>query len=121
MLSRRAWLVAGWTQTLALVVLCLLPLERMPGPDLPWTDKLYHAASFTWLMWWFAVALPRGRWPRTALLLTLLGVCIEFAQGLVPLRAPSVADGIADTLGVLLGALFARFTPPGLPAWRRRT
>jgi len=121
MLSRRAWLAAGWVQTLALVVLCLLPLERMPGPDLPWTDKLYHAASFTWLMWWFAVALPRGRWLRTALLLTLLGIGIEFAQGHVPLRAPSVGDGMADTLGVLLGALLAHVTPAGLPGWRRTT
>ncbi len=121
MLSRRAWLAAGWLQTVALVVLCLLPLERMPGPDLPWTDKLYHAASFTLLMWWFAVAVPRGQWPRTALLLALLGIGIEFAQGFVPLRAPSFADVVADTLGVLLGALLARCTPAGLPAWRRTT
>ncbi len=121
MLSRRAWLAAGWLQTFVLVVLCLLPLERMPGPDLPWTDKLYHTAAFTLLMWWFAVALPRGRWPRTGLLLALLGVGIEIAQGFVPLRAPSFADTVADTLGVLLGALLARLTPPGLPAWRRTT
>jgi len=65
--------------------------------------------------------VPRARWLRTGLLLALLGIGIEFAQGFVPLRAPSFADVVADTLGVLLGALLAQLTPAGLPAWRRRT
>lgn len=118
MLTRRLWLGLGWLQTAALVVLCLLPLRELPGSAIPWSDKLYHGAAFAGLMWWFAVATPRAGWPRAALGLTLLGIAIEFAQGFVPFRAPSLADGVADFAGVLVGTLAARLTPPGLPAWR---
>lgn len=117
-LTRRLWLSLGWLQTLALIVLCLLPLRELPGSEIPWSDKFYHGASFALLMWWFAVALPRGRWRRAALLLTLLGVAIEFAQGFVPLRAPSLADALADFGGVLFGTFIARTTPARWPAWR---
>lgn len=117
-MTRRLWLGLGWLQTAVLVVLCLLPLRELPGSAIPWSDKLYHGAAFAGLMWWFAVAIPRAGWPRAALGLTLLGIAIEFAQGFVPFRAPSLADGVADFAGVLLGALAARLTPAGLPAWR---
>jgi VanZ family protein len=116
--GRRAWFIAGWVQVVVLVVLCLLPLERMPGPDLTWTDKLYHAGAFALLMWWFAVAQATRSHRWSALLLLLLGIAIEFAQGFVPLRAPSGGDAVADGLGVLLGWLAARATPRALPAWR---
>jgi VanZ family protein len=116
--ARRAWLLAGWLQVLAVVVLCLLPLQRLPGPDLPWTDKVYHAAAFALLMWWFAVAQPAAARRGTALWLVLLGVGIEFAQGFVPFRAPSLGDVVADALGVLPGWLAAHATPRALPAWR---
>lgn len=120
-MTRALWFTAGWLQVLGITVLCLWPLRELPGPDLPWTDKLYHGAAFALLMWWFAVALPRVRWPRTGLSLVALGVAIEIAQGFVPLRAPSFADVLADTLGVLAGALLARLTPCRLPAWRPPT
>jgi len=117
-LTRRLWLGLGWLQTLGLVVLCLLPLTALPGHEIPWSDKIYHCASFALLMWWFTVAQPRTQWRRTGLLLILLGTAIEFAQGFVPLRSPSLADALADVGGVLLGAFVAHLTPTRLPAWR---
>jgi hypothetical protein len=117
-MTRALWFGLGWLQALGFTVLCLWPLRQLPGPDLPWIDKLYHGAAFALLMWWFAVALPRARWPLTALYLVALGVGIEFAQGFVPFRSPSLADVLADALGVLAGALVARLTPGQLPAWR---
>lgn len=117
-MTRTLWFGLGWLQAIGITVLCLLPLRELPGPDGPWTDKVYHLAAFGLLMWWFAVALPRARWPVTGLAVVLLGVCIEFAQGFVPFRAPSFADAIADTAGMLAGALLAWLTPRGLPAWR---
>jgi VanZ family protein len=116
--GRRAWFLAGWLQVLAVIVVCLMPLERLPGPDLPWTDKAYHVGAFALLMWWFAVAQPARSRRYSALWLVLLGLAIEFAQGFVPFRAPSVGDLVADALGVLPGWMAARATPRALPAWR---
>ncbi len=117
-MTRALWFRLGWLQAIGITVLCLWPLRELPGPDIPWNDKLYHLAAFGLLMWWFGVALPRARWLRTGLLVLALGVGIEFAQGYVPFRAPSAPDALADGLGVLLGALLAHFTPRRLPAWR---
>lgn len=116
--GRRTWFLAGWLQVAAVIVTCLLPLARLPGPDLPWTDKLYHAGAFALLMWWFAVAQSPASHRRAALWLVLLGIAIEFAQGFVPFRSPSLDDVIADSFGVICGWLAARVTPPALPAWR---
>jgi VanZ family protein len=117
-MMRALWFCLGWLQALGITVLCLWPLRELPGSDIPWSDKLYHAAAFGSLMWWFAVALPRSRWWRTGLLVLGLGVAIEFLQGFVPFRAPSLADALADGLGVLVGALCAHRTPRRLQAWQ---
>lgn len=119
-MTRALWFALGWLEVLGVTVLCLWPLRELPGPDLPWSDKLYHLGAFGLLMWWFAVALPRARWPFTALGVLGLGVFIEFAQGFVPFRSPSLADVVADALGVLAGAVLARLTPRALPAWQPR-
>lgn len=116
-MTRAAWLRLGWLQTAALVFLCLIPLTSLPGEDIPFSDKLYHALAYTQLMWWFAVALPRRAWWRVGLSLAMLGIGIEIAQAYVPFRGPSVADAVADGLGVLLGAAAARITPFRLPCW----
>jgi len=119
-MTRALWFGLGWLEALAVTVLCLWPLRELPGPDLPWTDKIYHCAAFGLLMWWFAVALPRTRWPLTALGVIGLGIFIEFAQAFVPFRSPSFADVVADALGALVGAVLAWLTPRALPAWQPR-
>lgn len=117
-MTRALWLRLGWLQAVGITLLCLWPLRELPGHELPWSDKLYHVAAFGLLMWWFAVAMPRAQWLRTGLQVFALGVAIELAQSLVPYRAPSFYDALADAAGVVLGALGARLTPFRLPAWR---
>lgn len=117
-MTRTLWFGLGWLQATVITIACLWPLRELPGPDLPWTDKGYHAVAFGCLMWWFAVALPRARWPTAALCVVGLGVAIELAQAWVPYRSPSFADVVADALGMLAGALLASLTPCALPAWR---
>ncbi|SEO88906.1 VanZ family protein [Trujillonella endophytica] len=93
---------------LALTVLVSLAVLFTPGDDVPsappGVDKLVHLALFA------ALALA-GRWagiaPRVlAVLLVAYAGASEVVQAVAPLnRSGSVADLLADVLGVALGLL----------------
>ncbi|MGY1692078.1 VanZ family protein [Geodermatophilus sp. SYSU D01105] len=99
----------------AVTVLVSLAVLFAPGDDIPvappGVDKLVHAALFA------ALALS-GRWAGvragvlTAFLL-LYAAGSEVVQGLSPLeRSASVADWLADAVGVVAGILlWARLEP----------
>ena len=100
----RLWLAIwmfGW-------LLCIvLSLVRPPdlGVDVPDGDKLGHLLAYAllsaWSVWLFATR--RARW-ASALALVALGLALEWAQGhLTAHRMMDPRDGIANTLGVLLG------------------
>ena len=92
----------------AVVVLVSLAVLFAPGSDVPsappGVDKLVHCALFAGL------ALT-GRWAGigTAMLSALLvgyATVSEVVQGVTPLaRSASLADGVADVAGVVLGLL----------------
>ncbi|RBY79677.1 VanZ family protein [Blastococcus sp. TF02A-26] len=91
---------------LAITVLVSLAVLFAPGDDVPSSppgvDKLVHLALFA------ALALA-GRWagvrtPTLAALLVGYAVVSEVVQAVAPLqRSGSVADGLADVLGIALG------------------
>ncbi|MGY1621699.1 VanZ family protein [Geodermatophilus sp. SYSU D00965] len=92
----------------AITVLVSLAVLFAPGDDVPLAppgvDKLVHLVLF-------AVLALTGRWAGvragalTALLLVYAAVS-EVVQGLTPLdRSASVADWLADAVGVLAGVL----------------
>ncbi|MGY1774110.1 VanZ family protein [Blastococcus sp. SYSU D00813] len=93
---------------LAVTVLVSLAVLFTPGDDVPsapfGVDKVVHLLLFT------ALALA-GRWagvrPRElAVLLTGYALVSEVVQALAPLeRSGSIADWLADVLGVALGLL----------------
>ncbi len=90
---------------LAVLAATLLPQATIPVAS--WNDKLQHAVAF------FGLALLSGLgWPKRlapfACGLLLLGATIEVLQGseLVG-RDPSLADCLADSVGVLLGVACA--------------
>jgi VanZ family protein len=103
---RRPWLwVAGWAFGWLLCI--VLSLVRPPdlGMDVPDGDKLGHLVAYTllsaWSVWLFATR--RARW-AAALALVALGLALEWAQGhLTAHRMMDPRDGVANTLGVLLG------------------
>ncbi|HEY7760006.1 MAG TPA: VanZ family protein [Burkholderiales bacterium] len=108
---RRAWLGLGWVGVVGVVILSLVPLPPMAGAE--HGDKFGHATTYGLLMWWFAQAWLRSdSRARTAVGLLALGVALEFAQGWTGFRDFSVADMIADALGIALGWLLA---PPRMP------
>ncbi|TFV60214.1 UNVERIFIED_ORG: VanZ family protein [Bacillus sp. AZ43] len=92
----------------AVAVLVSLAVLFAPGSDVPsappGVDKLVHLALF-------AVLAVTGRWAGLGarpLGLLLLGYAVvsELVQGLSPLaRSASLADGLADLAGVVLGLL----------------
>ena len=89
---------------LGFTVLALLPAERLPPLSVfDWWDKAQHALAFAVL-----AVLARLGWPqvpawRWCLALVTYGVLIELAQAATSWRHGSVADALADALGVLAG------------------
>ena len=68
-------------------------------------DKWTHALLFTTLRW-FAMGAWRSRSKRQRLAWSLLGLAVatELLQAWVPGRSPSLADFVADALGLAMGA-----------------
>jgi VanZ family protein len=75
-----------------------------PGDDtqglIPW-DKAKHFIVFYGLTFLAAVALPRSRWWKIAVVLLGFGIGIEILQGLpIVGRDADAFDVVADTLGI---------------------
>jgi len=83
-------------------------LSVVPQVEFPfyfrWSDKLYHFLAYFWLsvlpFFGFTSAKKALAW---ALLMILLGIGLEFAQGFVPGRLFSIWDMIANSLGASAG------------------
>ena len=81
-------------------------------PSLPIGDRVGHFVLFAVLG--NALAWGARRWRRhlSEVVLLLLGVVFaatdEWHQSMVPPREPSVADFVADALGLVVGYLLAR-------------
>ena len=107
----RLWLgtwAFGW---LLCIVLSLIHPPQL-GVDLPDSDKIGHFLAYAlllvWAVWIFA---SRRSHLLSAIALVLLGIAMELAQGaLTDDRMMDVRDAWADTIGVLVGQLFA-FSP----------
>lgn len=104
----RLWLglwAFGWVLC---VVLSLINPPQL-GVDVPDSDKIGHFLAYgllsAWSVWIFA---SRRSHLLSAIALVLLGVAMEIAQGaLTDDRMMDVRDAWADTIGVLIGQLFA--------------
>ena len=109
---RRPWLWVGlWALGIAAVVVAsLLPAPELP--DLRVSDKSEHFSAYA-LLAAGAVQLYARRlsWFAVCIALALLGIGLEFAQGvLTTTRTMDAADALANSLGVLAG-LATSLTP----------
>ena len=83
------------------VVLSLIPLDLDLGDN---RDKFAHFAAYGGLSYWFGMLIEgRGRELRIAAAFALLGVALEFLQGLTDYRNFEVADMIANAAGAAFG------------------
>ncbi len=108
----RLWRVGGWLGVALTLVFSLGPPPLDEG--ISQADKLAHLAGYALLMFWWAQLVTERRW-RLAVAVALFGIAVEGLQGLSPNREPDALDALANSAGVLLGWLAARFSP-NLPA-----
>jgi VanZ family protein len=99
----RLWLGLWIAAIVALIVVCLVPLDSLP-PLPENSDKLEH------LMGYFALSAAavqlfgsRRALSLAAMGLIALGVGVEIAQSFTAYRSSDPVDALANTLGVVLG------------------
>jgi uncharacterized protein YfiM (DUF2279 family) len=97
----RIWLLLGWGMVASVFVLSLIPIELDLGEG---SDKFEHFVTYAGLSFWFGMLhVERRRQLGFALAFILMGVLIEFLQGMTDYRSFEVADMAADATGALLG------------------
>lgn len=108
----RLWLGLWTAAIVALIVICLVPLNSLP-PLPANSDKLEHLFGY-FVLSAAAVQLFANRRALSlaAVGLTVLGIGVEIAQGYTAYRSSDPADALANTLGVVLGMATA------LTPWR---
>jgi VanZ family protein len=106
------WLASAWLLVGAVVYLSLARLDiDIPAAE---GDKLGHVIAYAVLSYWFMqVYVGRGSRLAIVLLLTGLGIALEFAQGYTGYRNFEYADMVADAAGAVIGWIAS---PPRTPA-----
>jgi hypothetical protein len=111
----RTLLVIGWVLIAIIVVGSLTPA----GVDVRFllSDKVRHLTSYLVIMVYFSGLYPRERHLMLSLAFFLMGAMLELLQGaLTTTRHMDFIDLTANTLGIVLGFVFARL---GLAQWPR--
>lgn len=100
----RLWWTIGWCWVALVWYLSLMASPPMPDIHFAYTDKVIHGLGYCGLMAWFGTIYhhPIARLSY-ALFFVLMGVAIEFIQGMGPFRQFEIADMVANGVGVLVG------------------
>lgn len=110
MFTRYTWPAIAWS--LFILIATLIPGKTIPKVGFFQIDKVVHFFIFGVLMFLSCYALKKThdytgkplQFIRFALIYSLaLGIVIELIQQYVPGRGPSVADVVANSIGVALG------------------
>lgn len=114
---KRLWIAIGCLMLLGVVVASLISVPPTLKAFML-QDKVLHTLVYASLMAWFT-QIYRHDLTRLMLAigLVLLGVCIEFAQSMVPARNFDVMDMIANTSGVILAWALAYTWVGNTLAW----
>lgn len=104
----RLWLVLGWGLVGLVIVLSLVPTQAEPQVFKA-QDKLMHLGAYCVVMAWFGALYRAERSRRrAAVLLVLMGLLLELAQGATNYRSLQGLDMLANGLGVAIGWAVAR-------------
>jgi VanZ family protein len=107
------WLGLGWTLVACVIVVSLIPGQKLP--DVGVSDKVEHALAYAMMTLWFTGVYSRTSYLRVALGMFVLGVGLEIAQALLPFgRQMDILDVVANSIGIVLGIAAAQ---AGLGGW----
>lgn len=106
--KHQTWVRLFWLAVLVVLTLLLMPLNDNPNPGIKHLDKIVHAFIFMGLAVLALRAWP-AYWCWSFLGLLVLAALTEMLQGLTGWRTASVADFVADALGLVLIYSFQRF------------
>ncbi len=103
---RKVWLSIGWMLLFIIIYLTLMPSPPELMDSISYGDKIGHFVSYTILMLWFCqLYLEIRHRLLLSLAFILMGVTLEFLQGLAGVRMYEIADMIANSTGVIIGAI----------------
>ena len=101
------WVLCGWAFVALVVFLSLTP--NPPEPRQLLAIDVGHLLAYAWLMFWFTSLYPAvSSNVYTAAGLCLMGIALEYLQGLTDYRTLSFVDMRDNILGVMLGWLLGR-------------
>jgi len=114
----RVWLLLGWGMAVSVLVLSLIPIDVDLGQG---SDKVEHFIAYAGLAFWFGLLY--AGWRRQlgfAVGFILMGVVIEFLQGMTDYRDFEVADMVADAIGAFIGFALLQTPLGNALAWVER-
>ena len=112
----RLWLGLGWAAVIFAIVVCLVPVTKLPPANV--SDKTEHFTAYLLLSLWFAGIYPKARYWVIAIGLCILGVLIEFAQGAMHLgRQADALDVVANSTGIVAGLTLCWLGLGGWAQW----
>ena len=103
---RKVWLFTGWLLIALVVYVSLIP--ALPSIDITAADKVAHVFAYATLTLWFLQLYPAERRAMLVIGFIMMGVALEFLQGLTASRSFEYGDIAANTGGVVLGWLLVK-------------
>ena len=104
----KLWLTLGWSLVAAVIFLSLWPKPPQPF-EFEQSDKLSHIIAYLILTLWFANIYPqRSSQVQMSIGFFVMGVCLEFFQGMMQYRTFSYADMLANGIGIFLALYLAK-------------
>lgn len=103
---RKVWIFTGWLLVALVVYVSLIP--ALPSIDITAGDKVAHVFAYATLTLWFLQLYPANRRAMLIIGFSMMGITLEFLQGLIASRSFEYTDIAANMGGVVLGWLLAK-------------
>jgi VanZ family protein len=102
------WLIIGFLLVAFVMFVSLIPIPTEAAAFTP-SDKLCHVLAYFCLTFWFSQIYRQNRVRLAfALAFVMMGIGIEYLQGLTGYRSFEYADMAANTVGVACGLIAAQ-------------
>ncbi len=109
LLFKKIWLTLGYIAIAAIWYLSLMHNPPQIIESLPMEDKGSHFSGYFAISLWFFQLYEANYFKIVAPLFILMGIIIEFLQAYGGYRSFEYYDMLANSIGVIVALLFARF------------